>query len=80
MRAYNGLRLIGPLGRLGAFSPVRHPAKRRHIKTVLQDIMYRAAPFIRKARRRVLNFGRQCPAFRAFVDVQEYVLEAGPSP
>lgn len=80
MLAYNGLRLIGQLGLLGEFSPVRHPAKRRRIKTVLQEIMYRAAQFIRKARRRALDFGRQCPAFRAFVDVQEYLLEAGQSP
>ena len=80
MLAYNGLRLIGQMGLLGEFSPVRHPAKRRRIKTVLQEIMYRAAQFIRKARQRVLDFGQQCPAFRALVDVQEYLLEAGQSP
>jgi len=39
MLAYNSLRLIGQLGLLGEFSPVRHPAKRRRIKTVLQELL-----------------------------------------
>ena len=80
MLAYSCLRLAGQRGLLGEASPVRHPAKRRRIKTVLQEIMCRAAQFIRKARQRVLDFGLHCPAFRAFVDVQESLLEAGASP
>ena len=80
MLAYNCLRLIGQTGLLGDVSPVRHPSKRRRIRTVLQEIMYRAAQFIRKARQRVLDFGGQCPAFKAFVQVQERLLEAGQSP
>lgn len=56
--AYNCLRLIGQLGLTGKISPVRHPAKRRRIKTVLQEIMYRAAKVIKQARRFVLDFGR----------------------
>lgn len=78
--AYNCLRLVGQRGLLGEASPVRHPAKRRRIKTVLQEIMYRAAQYIRKARQRVLDFGLHCPAFRAFADVQESLLEVGVSP
>ena len=80
MLAYNCLRLVGQIGLLGKASPVRHPAKRRRIKTVLQEIIYRAAQFIRKARQRVLDFGGHCPAFKAFVQVQERLLEAGQSP
>jgi hypothetical protein len=80
MLAYNGLRLVGQTGLLGKASPVRHPAKRRRIRTVLQEIMYRAAHYIRKARQRVLDFGLHCPAFGAFVEVQESLLEAGASP
>jgi hypothetical protein len=80
MLAYNSLRLIGQLGLLGEFSPVRHPAKRRRIKTVLQEIMYRAAQFIRKARKLILDCGEQCPAFKAFAEVQGHLLEAGQSP
>ena len=80
MLAYNCLRLVGQTGLLGKLSPVRHPAKRRRIKTVLQEIIYRAAQFIRKARQRVLDFGEHCPAFKAFVQVQAQLLEAGQSP
>ena len=80
MLGYNSLRLIGQRGLLGEFSPVRHPAKRRRIKTVLQEIMYRAAQFIRKARKLILDFGQHCPAFQAFVEVQGHLLEAGQSP
>lgn len=54
---YNGLRLIGQLGLTGEMSPVRHLAKRRRLKTVLQEVMYRAAQFIAKARRVFLDFG-----------------------
>ncbi|MBD3822616.1 MAG: IS1380 family transposase, partial [Thiotrichales bacterium] len=39
-------------------SPVRHPAKRRRIKTVLQEIMYRAAKVIKQARSFIIDFGR----------------------
>ena len=80
MLAYSCLRLAGQRGLLGETSPVRHPAKRRRIKTVLQEIMYRAAQFIRKARKRILDFGQHCPAFKAFVEVQGHLLEAGQSP
>lgn len=55
--AYNCLRLLGQLGLTGEMTPVRHPAKRRRIKTVLQEIMYRAAKFVAHARRLVLDFG-----------------------
>jgi len=78
--AYNCLRLIGQLGLSGELSPVRHPAKRRRIRTVLQEIMYRAAQFIRKARQLILDFGQHCPAFRAFAGIQVHLLEAGQSP
>lgn len=57
MFAYNCLRLIGQLGLTGEISPVKHPAKRRRIRTVLQEAMYRAAQFIAKARKRILDFG-----------------------
>jgi hypothetical protein len=54
---YNCLRLIGQLGLTGEMSPIRHPAKRRRLKTVLQEVMYRAAQFIATARRVFLDFG-----------------------
>jgi tetrahydromethanopterin S-methyltransferase subunit F len=55
--AYNCLRLIGQFGLTGDISPVRHPANRRRIRTVLQEVMYRAAQFIVKARQLILDFG-----------------------
>lgn len=80
MLVYNCLRLIGQLGLTGELSPVRHPAKRRRLKTVLQEIMYRAAQFIRKARRLVLDFGHNCPIVKAFARLQNHLLAAGQSP
>jgi hypothetical protein len=56
--AYNCLRLLGQLGLTGEIAPIRHPAKRCRIKTVLQEIMYRTAKLVAHARRLTLNFGR----------------------
>jgi hypothetical protein len=63
---YNLLRVIGQFGLLGPKSPVRHRAKRRRIRTVLQEIMYVAARLVRTGRRLILRFGRHCPAFDAY--------------
>lgn len=54
--AYNILRFIGQLGLLGDKTPVRHPAKRRRIKTVIQELMYLAARLISTGRRLWLRF------------------------
>jgi hypothetical protein len=64
--AYNILRSIGQLGLIGEKTPVRHPAKRRRIKTVIQELMYLAARLVKTGRRLKLIFGRHCPAFDAF--------------
>jgi hypothetical protein len=56
--AYNILRFIGQLGLLGGKTPVRHPAKRRRIKTVIQELMYLAARLIETGRRLSLRFSR----------------------
>lgn len=49
---YNILRYIGLTGLIGPHAPVRHEAKRRRIRTVMQELMYLAA--------RLINHGRQC--------------------
>ncbi|SMC22444.1 transposase, IS4 family [Desulfacinum hydrothermale DSM 13146] len=67
--AYNILRILGQTGLLAHFSPVRHRAKRRRIKTVMQELIYLAARVIRSGRRLKLQFGRHCPAFHAFRSV-----------
>ena len=64
--AYNILRIIGQLGLVGWGSPVRHKAKRRRIKTVIQELMYLAARLIKTAHRLKLRFSRHCPGYRAF--------------
>jgi len=72
--AYNILRLIGQVGMLGDESPVRHPAKRRRIKTVMQELIYLASRLIRTGRRLKLKFGRNCDGFAAFNLVYDVLL------
>lgn len=63
---YNVLRLIGQQGLLDADAPIRHTAKRRRIKTVLQEIIYIAARVIASGRRLRLRFSWDCSAFNVF--------------
>jgi hypothetical protein len=75
--AYNCLRLLGQLGLTGEIAPIRHPAKRRRLKTVLQEIMYRAAKFVAHARKLILDFGRGFAGHvQVFVALQERLLRA----
>lgn len=67
--AYNMLRLIGQLGLVGDKSPLRHPAKRRRVRTVIEELMTVAARLVRSARQWRLRFGRHCPAYEAFLEV-----------
>ncbi|AZZ90654.1 IS1380 family transposase [Hahella sp. KA22] len=76
MLAYNCLRLLGQLGMTGTLSPVRHPAKRRRLKTVLQEFMYRAAQLIHSARRWILDFGEGFRGLEAFMMVQAHLRRA----
>ena len=73
--AYNCLRLMGQLGLTGKLSPVKHPAARRRLKTVLQEVMYRAAKFISKARQCWLDFGAHARLIvPVFALIQERLL------
>ena len=72
--AYNILRFIGQLGLLGDQSPVRHSAKRRRIKTVMQELIYLAGRIIRSSHRLRLRFSCHCPAFQAFAGVYDRLL------
>jgi len=69
--AYNCLRLIGQHALLGDDAPVLHPAKRRRLKTVIQELMYLAASVADHARRTVLGFVAHAAAFRAFKRLSE---------
>ena len=64
--AYNFLRWIGLVGLIGKHSPVRHRAKRRRLKTVMQELIYLAARLIDSGHRLKLRFSRHCPGFDAF--------------
>ena len=64
--AYNILRWIGLEGLIGRDSPVRHQAKRRRLRTVMQELMYLAARVVESGRRLALKFSRTCPAFSSF--------------
>jgi hypothetical protein len=64
--AMNLLRLIGQYTLNHKDSPVRHKATRRRIKTVLQEMMYKAARMIHHAGRWVLGLGANDGGFAVF--------------
>ncbi len=55
--AMNILRLIGQNALIGKDAPLRHAAKRRCMKTVMQEIMFMAGRMIKHAGRWVLGLG-----------------------
>ena len=64
--AMNLLRLVGQHTLHKPHSPVRHPAQRRRIRTVMQELMFKAARVIRHARQWVLALGANDGAFAVF--------------
>lgn len=64
--AMNILRLMGQRGLLGPDAPVRHGAKRRRIKTVMQELIYRAGRLIATGRRLILGLGANDRAAKVF--------------
>jgi hypothetical protein len=64
--AMNILRLIGQSALTGEDAPIRHKAKRRRIKTVLQEMMNKAARMIHHAGRWVLGLGSNDSGFTVF--------------
>jgi hypothetical protein len=64
--AMNLLRLIGQNTLNETDAPVRHQAKRRRIKTVMQEMIFKAARMITHAGRWVLGLGESDPAFAVF--------------
>jgi hypothetical protein len=64
--AMNILRLMGQAGLLGPDAPVRHAAKRRRIKTVMQELIYRAGRLIAHGRRVILGLGANDRSAKAF--------------
>ena len=64
--AYNILRMIGQETLLGPDAPPRHSAKRRRVKTVIQEIITLAARIKRHARHWILAFPANTLAFTTF--------------
>ena len=65
--AMNILRLMGQSALLGPDAPIRHRAKRRRIKTVIQELIYRAGRLIEHGRRIVLGLGANDRAAKVFM-------------
>jgi hypothetical protein len=71
--AMNILRLMGQRGLLGPDAPVRHEAKRRRIKTVMQELIYRAGRLIEHGRQMVLGLGANDRAAVVFMRLHAQV-------
>ena len=72
----NILRLMGQRALLGPDAPVRHSAKRRRIKTVMQELIYRAGRLIEHGRRLILGLGANDRAAKAFARVHGELFAA----
>ncbi len=57
---YNILRYLGQNGLTGPDTPIRHKAKCRRIRTVMQELIYLAGKFIKIGRRLKIKFGKYC--------------------
>jgi hypothetical protein len=77
--AMNILRLMGQSGLHGRDAPVRHEAKRRRIKTVIQELIYRAGRLIEHGRRLILGLGANDRAAAAFQRLYGQLAGAGAS-
>ena len=64
--AMNLLRLIGQNTLNEPDAPMRHVAKRRRIKTVMQELMFKAARMIKHAGRWILGLGESDSGYAVF--------------
>jgi len=71
MLTYNILKHIGLCGLMDEKAPVRHPAKRRRVKTVMQELINVAARLIKKSRQIWFRFSKDCASYPAFESVYE---------
>jgi hypothetical protein len=74
--AMNILRLMGQAGLHGPDAPVRHAAKRRRLKTVMQELVYRAGRLIEHGRRLILGLGANDRSAKAFTRVHGELFAA----
>ena len=72
--AMNILRLMGQNALTGKDAPMRHAAKRRRMKTVMQELMFKAARMIKHAGRWVLGLGANDSAHGVFERLYEQLV------
>ncbi len=77
MLAYNMLRHIGQGALLEDDAPLRHPAKRRRIKTVIQEMILLAGRITEHARQTALSLAHNCAAFPVFERYWQRLLTLG---
>jgi hypothetical protein len=69
---YNILRFIGQISLVNATGIIRHEAKRRRVKTVIQELIYFAGRLVTSGRRLKLRFSRHVTAHvAAFSQIYE---------
>ena len=79
--AMNILRLIGQNALTSEDAPLRHTAKRRRMRTVMQEIMFKAGRMIKHAGRWVLGLGANDSAYTVFERLyRQLALQARTSP
>lgn len=72
--ADNILGYMGLKGLMGKNGPVRRTAKRRRLKTVIQELMYMACRMVLNGRRLILRCGKHCSGFKAFTGVWQHII------
>lgn len=73
--AYNILRLLGQAALTGPDSPVRHPAERRRLKTIIRELICAPGQWVRHARQTLLGVPEAwagCKAFFALLEQPWY--------
>ena len=73
----NILRLLGQQGLLGPLAPIRHAARRRRMKTVMQKLIYRAGRVIEHAGRCWLGPSANDSAAPAFMHLHALFATSG---
>jgi len=71
------LHLIGQQGLPGPHTPIRHPAKRWRIKTMIQELILLAARIIGHGRQRWLRLGANDRAAIAFIELHAQIAASG---
>ena len=65
-------------GLLGPDAPVRHVAKRRRLKTVMQELIYRAGRLIQSGRQLILGLGANDRGAKVFARLDGELFAASP--